>query len=618
MGAEVNFLPVNKNDMKERGWDELDIILVSGDAYVDHPAWASAILGRFLELHGYRVGIIAQPDWRSTHDFRQLGLPRLFFGISAGNLDSMVSHYTADKKKRRGDLYSPGGQDGYRPDRAVIVYSNRIKEAFPGIPIVIGGIEASLRRLAHYDYWSNKIRRSILLDSRADLLVYGMGEYPLLDIARRLAQGEDIRQIQDIQGTAYITDALPEDAMKLPSYEEIQESKHNFNLFTRQLFNNINPYSSPPLAQAHGNRLVIVNPPPLPLTTEQLDSIYQVPFQRSYHPMYEKEGGIPALIPVQFSLLTHRGCFGGCHFCSIGLHQGKFIQNRSIESLTREAQSFIKHPDFKGMIPDLGAASANMYGLSGLDQDKCRQCLRTSCLYPRVCKNLNTDHSSSIKLWSHMRKLQGINHIRVASGVRYDLVLEDLTDKYIYDLCRYHVGGQLKIAPEHVSPAVNRLMGKPGREKYERFMQKFNSANQKLGKKQYLIPYFISAHPGCGLDETVELAEFVRDNLQYYPEQTQNFTPTPMTLSTSMYYTGANPLNGRPVYIPDSSWERKAQRSLLQYRHPDNRAMALEALQKCGRSDLIGSSSKALLKGNSPPPHGKINKSKKSSKPDRK
>ncbi len=614
MGAEVQFLPINKKDMKNRGWDQLDIILISGDAYVDHPAWASALLGRFLAAHGYRVGIIAQPDWRSIDDFKQLGVPRLFFGISAGNLDSMVSHYTADKKKRRGDLYSPGGKDGHRPDRAAIVYTNRIREAFPGIPVIVGGIEASLRRLAHYDYWSNQIRRSLLLDSKADLLVYGMGEYTLLDIARRLTQGEDIKQIRNIQGTAYVSDALPPGALKLPSFEEVRDNKQAFNLFTRQLFNNNNPYSSPPLAQAHGDRMVIINPPPLPLTTKQLDSIYEIPFQRAYHPRYEQAGGIPALNPVQFSLLTHRGCFGGCHFCSIGLHQGKFIQNRSIPSLTREAQSFLDHPDFKGIIPDLGAASANMYGLSGQDQDKCRQCQRPSCLYPRLCKNLDTDHSPSIKLWSHMRQLKGIKNIRVASGVRYDLVLEDPTGKYLYDLCRYHVGGQLKIAPEHISPAVTRLMGKPGREKYELFVQKYNSTNQKLGKKQYLIPYFISAHPGCGLNETVALAEFVRDNLQYYPEQVQNFTPTPMTVSTCMYHTGFNPLNGQPIHIPNSDWERKAQRALLQYRNPDNREMAVEALQKCGRSDLIGSSSKALIREKNLYPGGKRKKSKNSNR----
>lgn len=601
----VQFLPINQDDLNKRGWEQLDIILVSGDAYVDHPAWASALLGRFLESHGYRVGIIAQPDWKSTEDFKQLGVPRLFFGLSAGNLDSMVSHYTADKKKRREDVYSPAGKAGYRPDRALTVYSNRIREAFPDSAIIIGGIEASLRRLAHYDYWSDKVRRSILLDSRADLLVYGMGEYSLLEIARRVEEGQSIREIKDIPGTAYIANSSPANALILPSCEEVQSNKESFSRMTAQVYAHTNPYSSPPLVQPHGNRLVIVNPPSLPLSSEQLDAIYQLPFLRSYHPIYEKAGGIPALEAVQFSLLTHRGCFGGCHFCSIGLHQGKFIQSRSIASVVREAQSLVGHPDFKGIIPDLGGPSANMFGLSGRNEEQCRGCQKKSCLYPRVCKNLDTDHSPSIELWSQMRQIPGIKHIRVASGVRYDLILADRGERYLSELCRYHVGGQLKVAPEHIAPAVTKLMGKPGRDKYLEFMHKFQHINQKLGKKQYLIPYFISAHPGCGLNETVELAEFVRDHLQYHPEQVQNFTPTPMTISTSMYHTGLNPLNHGPLYLPGSSWERKAQRALLQYRNPDNRSMVLEALRKCGRSDLIGSSPKALIKSTAsrPRPH---------------
>ncbi len=596
----MQFLPINKGDMAQRGWDQLDIILVSADAYVDHPAWASALLGRFLESQGLRVGIISQPDWKKTDDFKQLGEPRLFFGVSGGNLDSMVSHYTADKKKRRGDLYSPGGRDDLRPNRAVIVYTNRIREAFPGIPVIIGGIEASLRRLAHYDYWTDKVRRSILIDSKADLLVYGMGEYTLLEICRRLQQGQTIKEIQDAPGTAWVADYLPPGSVKLPSFEEVQNSKSAFNLLTRQVFRYTNPYCSPPLAQAHAEQMLIVNPPVIPLSSEQLDFIYELPFQRAYHPVYEVAGGIPALKPVQFSLLTHRGCFGGCHFCSIGLHQGKFIQSRSVSSLIREAESFLQHPDFKGNIPDLGAASANMFGLSGRDPGKCRECQKSSCLFPRICKNLDTDHTPSLKLWSQMRKLPHLKHIRVSSGVRYDLILEDLSGRYLYELCRCHVGGQLKVAPEHIASSVTRTMGKPGREKYQRFVQKFSAINHKLGKKQYLIPYFISGHPGCGLDETIELAEFVRDNLQYYPEQVQNFTPTPMTISTSMYYTGINPLNNRTVYLPNSDWERKAQRALLQYRNPQNRRLVEEALTKCGRLDLLGSSPRSLMSRSSP------------------
>ncbi len=591
----MDFLPVSKADLKQRNWNELDIILVSGDAYVDHPAWAAAILGRFLERHGYRVGIIAQPDWKTIDDFKQLGAPRLFFGVSAGNLDSMVNHYTADKKKRRDDVFSPGGKAGYRPDRASIVYSNRLREAYPKIPLIIGGVEASLRRLAHYDYWTDKIRRSILLDSKADLLVYGMGEYKLLKIAKFIEAGKDIKRLTNLSGTCYVSSILPDNALELPAYEKVKQSKYEFSLCTGLVHKNTNPYSAPPLAQKHGDRWVIVNPAELPLTPKQMDSIYEIPFLRRYHPMYETAGGVPALKPVQFSILTHRGCFGGCAFCSIGLHQGKYIQSRSIKSIVAEAESFVSHPDFKGSIPDLGAASANMYGMKGKDLEKCKNCKRPSCLFPAVCKNLDTDHSPSIRLWQKMRKVKGIRNIRVASGVRYDLILNDRSGQYLRELCQYHIGGQLKIAPEHIAPTVTKLMGKPVRAEYEKFIAAFNRVNKKLKKEQYLIPYFISAHPGSSLNESVELAEFIRDKLQYYPEQVQNFTPTPMTISSSMYYTGLNPLNGREVYVPRSTWERKAQRALLQYRNRKNKKLIKEALEKCGRTDLIGPGPKALL-----------------------
>jgi len=592
----MDFLPVNKKDFIQRGWDEVDIILVSGDAYVDHPSWAAAILGRFLESNGYRVGIIAQPDWRSLNDFKKLGSPRLFFGISAGNLDTMVNHYTADKKKRHEDLYSPGGESGYRPDRATIVYANRLREAYPGVPIIIGGIEASLRRLAHYDYWADRVRRSILMDSKADLLIYGMGEYRLLDIARYLNAGKDIKYLHKLRNSCYVSSFLPENALELPSYKDISQKPAEFSHSTRLIHQNTNPFSSAVLAQKHGDRWLIANPPAVPLTSQQMDSIYEAPFLRRYHPMYETAGGIPALQPVQFSMVTHRGCFGGCSFCSIGLHQGKFIQSRSIKSLQREAETFLSHPDFKGSIPDLGGPSANMYGLTAKNTDKCQQCSRESCLYPQVCKNLDTDQSPSIRLWRQLRKIEGIRHIRVASGVRYDLILKDNSSEYLRELCRHHVGGQLKVAPEHVAAQVTKLMGKPGRNDYEHFIEIFKQTNRKLGKDQYLIPYFISAHPGSSLKETVELAEFVRDHMQYYPEQVQNFTPTPMTISTSIYHTGINPLNNRQVYVPSSTWERKAQRALLQYRNPDNRKLVLEALEACGRTDLIGSSPSALIR----------------------
>ncbi|MGI5920432.1 MAG: YgiQ family radical SAM protein [Syntrophomonadaceae bacterium] len=591
----MDFLPVNKADLAKRGWDEVDIIIVSADAYVDHPAWAAAILGRFLESRGYRVGVIAQPGWRSLEDICRLGKPRLFFAISGGNMDSMVNHYTADKKRRHKDLYSPGGQTGLRPDRPTIVYANLVRRAYPQVPIVIGGIEASLRRLAHYDYWSNKVRRSILMDSRADLLVYGMGEYSLLEIAARLQNGEDIGFIRNLRGTCYVAPKPNQHALKLPSYEEIAADRQAFAQATRIIYEELNPYCARPLAQKHGNNWVIQNPPAMPLSTRQLDDIYKVPFTRRFHPMYTSRGGVPGLNPVQFSIVSHRGCFGGCAFCSIGLHQGKFIQQRSMQSIVDEAGALANHADFKGTIPDVGAPSANMYGLKGIAQDKCRKCRRISCLFPGVCKNLNTDHSPSVKLWQRLRAIKGIKHIFVSSGIRYDLILRDISGNYLRDLCRYHTGGQLKIAPEHISDRVTNIMRKPGKKEYIKFIQKFYAVNQKLGREQYIIPYFISAHPGCSLQDTVELAEFVRDYLQYYPEQVQNFTPTPMTISTCMYFSGLDPVNGTAVYVPREEKERKWQRALLQYRSKNNKSLVREALRVCHREDLIGSSPRALV-----------------------
>lgn len=592
----MDFLPMTKEDMEHRGWDELDVIFVSGDAYVDHPSWAAAILGRFLEQYGFKVGIIAQPDWNSIKDISRLGQPRLFFGVSAGNIDTMVNHYTADRKKRHEDVFSPGGVSGKRPDRATIVYTNLIRQAFPGVPVVIGGVEASLRRLAHYDYWSDKVRRSILADSKADLLVYGMGEYALLEIARYLKAGHEIKYLTGMRGTCCLSGQHPPDARQIPSFEKVSTDKREFSLATKIIHEELNPYCAHTLAQQHGDRWVVQNPPRLPLTIEELDKIHQLEFLRQSHPDYDEVGGVPALNPVQFSLVTHRGCFGGCAFCSLGLHQGKFIQQRSIESIAREAETFLAHPDFKGSIPDVGAPSANMFGLQGKDFDLCRQCRRSSCLYPNICPNMNTDQMASVKLWRCLRSIKGIKHIRVASGVRYDLILRDSSGQYLKELCRYHVGGQLKIAPEHISERVTRTMHKPGQSDYVKFVKEFKRINQEIGKEQYLIPYFISAHPGSHLSDMVELAEFVRNHLQYYPEQVQNFTPTPMTLSTSMYYTGLDPESGKEVYIPNSLRERKWQRALLQYRNMENWESAREALETCGRKDLIGSGSRCLVK----------------------
>ena len=591
----MGFLPINKSDLDKRGWEQLDVIIVSGDAYVDHPSWAAAVLGRFLESEGYRVGVIAQPDWKSSKDFMRLGEPRLFFAVAAGNVDTLVSHYTAEKNRRKRDLYSPGGQAGLRPDRATIVYSNRIREAYPQASIVIGGVEASLRRLAHYDYWSDKVRNSILIDSRADLLVYGMGEYTLGGIARRVASGEPLEAIHDMRGTCYVAKESLNDSIVLPSVEQVSTEAQAFANMTKIIYRAINPYCAKTLVQAHGNRFVVQNPPIYPLTIAQLDAVYELPYQRRAHPIYDKAGGIPGLESVQFSVVTHRGCFGGCAFCSLGLHQGKFIQSRSAESICREAESLAVHPDFKGTIPDVGGPSANMYGLGGKEADQCQSCKRMSCIYPNVCKNLNTDHNPSVEIWKVLRKIKAVKNIFIASGVRYDLLLEDNSGQYLRDLCQHHVGGQLKIAPEHINDYVAGLMNKPGKAKYFKFMQQFKKINKDLGKDQYLIPYFIAAHPGCSSRDMLELAEFIRDHLQYYPEQVQNFTPTPMTITTAMYYTGLNPLNGKKVSVPKGKRIRDKQRALLQYKNPDNYDLVREALVELERNDLIGSGKKALI-----------------------
>lgn len=588
-------LPISREDMQKRGFKDLDIILVSGDAYVDHPSFGAAILGRFLESRGLRVGLIAQPDWKSIDDFEKLGKPRLFFGVTAGNLDSMLSHYTADKRPRRDDAYSVNGQAGHRPDRATIVYSNRLRQAFPGVPIVIGGIEASLRRLAHYDYWDDAVRRSLLVDSRADLLVYGMGEFTLLEIAERMQQGAKIQDLTDIRGTVYMSGSLPNGkVMEIPALSAVTEDKQAFAASYKMIYNELNPYCARTIAQRHGDRWVVQNPAPLPLTTEQMDDIYDKPFTRRYHPVYHSQGGIPALKPVQFSVVSHRGCFGGCSFCTLTLHQGKFIQSRSAESVIREVELLTKHPDFNGTISDVGGPSANMYGMAGAD-DRCRDCRKSSCLHPGTCRNLEPSHRASVALLRRLREIPKVNHVFVASGVRHDLAMADTGGEYIKELCQHHISGQLKIAPEHVAPGVTKLMGKSNREAYLRFMREYRRINDELEKKQYLVPYFMAGHPGCGVREMIDLAEFIRDNLQYYPEQVQNFTPTPMSLSTCMYYTGLNPLTGEKVFVPRTEEQRAMQRALLQYRDPKNHDLVRQALVKCHRQDLIGKSPKALV-----------------------
>lgn len=590
------FLPVTRADMKERGWDQLDIILVSGDAYVDHPSFGAAILGRFLESKGYRVGIIAQPNWHLDDDFKALGKPRLFFGVTAGNLDSMLNHYTSEKAYRKEDAYSPGGKTGKRPDRATIVYTNRLRSCYPGVPVVIGGIEASMRRLAHYDYWSDSVRRSLLLDSKADLLVYGMGEYTLWEIARRMDAGELIQDITDLRGIVYSAAKAPKERAQviLPSFEEVAGDKKAFAQSYASIYKESNPYRAKQLVQQHGDRWVVQNPPLLPLTTAQLDAVYELPFARAYHPDYNKQGGVPAFQTVQFSMASHRGCFGGCSFCTLALHQGRFIQSRSETSLLAEAELLAKEPGFKGTITDVGGPTANMYRMGGSDLEKCHVCTRLSCLTPRICSNLDRSHQHSIRLLRSIRGISRIKHVFIQSGIRHDLIMADADGGYLEELCAHHVGGQLKIAVEHISPGVVGLMSKPKKQVFLNFAHRFKAINEGLNKKQYLVSYFISGHPGCGVREMIELAEFVRDHLGYHPEQVQSFTPTPMSLSTCIYYTGINPLTGEKVYVPRTEEARKMQRAVLQYRDPQNRELVRQALIKCSRRDLIGNHPKAL------------------------
>lgn len=599
------FLPVTLDDAKRRGWEELDVVLLSGDAYVDHPSFGTAVIGRVLEARGYRVGVIPQPDWTRLDDFKKLGKPRLFFAISAGNLDSMLSNYTANKRRRREDAYSPGGKTGKRPDRATIVYTNRLREAFPGVPIIIGGIEASLRRFAHYDYWDNKIRRSILLDSRADLLIYGMGENQILAIAQGLQGGTRIEELNDIRGTVYWGKSFGEikNYLELPSFEEVNEDKRKYAESFKLQYLEQDPVKGKTLIQKHGDQYVIQNPPAKLLNTEQMDFVYNLPYIRDYHPMYEEAGGVPAIREVKFSITSHRGCFGGCSFCSITHHQGKIIQSRSQESILKEVRLLTQMPDFKGIIHDVGGPTANFRITACKKQVDKGACPGKDCLYPQPCKALEVDHSQYFNLLRAIRSVPKVKRVFIRSGVRYDyLLLDKSSDKFLEELCEYHVSGQLKVAPEHISKKVTDLMRKPGKKIYEEFKARYNKTNQKLGKRQYLVPYFIASHPGATLKEAVELAEYIRD-MGYHPEQVQDFTPTPGSLATCMYYTELDPFTGQRVYVAKTQEERQMQRALMQFRDPKNHPLVYKALQRAGRLDLVGYGPKALI----PPP----NKSKK-------
>lgn len=589
------FLPMTRQDMENRGWDELDFIFVSGDAYVDHPSFGPAIICRLLEKHGYKVGIIAQPDWRGEEDFRRLGRPRLAFLVSSGNMDSLLNKFTAAKKTRHEDAYSPGGKSGCRPERAVIVYTNKLREIWPGVPVIIGGIEASLRRFAHYDYWTNRVRRSVLMDSQADLLVYGMGEKQILEIASDLHQGVAVENIQDVAGTCY---RVPDfdyvyDYVKLPDFETVAVDKKAFADAFADIYLEQDAIRGKKLVQRNGEACVVQNPPAMPLAEEEMDEIYDLPYQRTYHPMYEKAGGVPAIKEVKFSLVSQRGCFGGCNFCAIVSHQGRIIQRRSHASILREAKLLTELPDFKGYIHDVGGPTANFRRPSCDEQLQRGTCRGKECLSPTPCKNIVADHSDYLSLLRELRKLPKVKKVFIRSGIRFDYLML-VKDSFLEELCKYHISGQLKIAPEHISDRVTRLMGKSNKEVYRKFVQRFKAMNERLGKKQYLVPYFMSSHPGARLEDAIELAEFIRD-LGYRPEQVQDFIPTPGTLSTAMYYSGIHPLTGEAVYTAKNPHEKRMQRALMQYWIPGNRPLVREALRLAHRTDLIGFDKKCLV-----------------------
>jgi len=593
----TNFLPINKDDMKERGWEQLDFVLVSGDAYVDHPSFGTAVIGRVLESRGYKVGIIAQPEWENNEAFKVLGKPKLGFLITSGNIDSMVNHYTAAKKKRSDDLYSPGGKGGYRPDRATIVYSTKVKELYSDVPIILGGLEASLRRFAHYDYWSNKVRRSILLDSKADLIVYGMGERQIIEIAEALESGIPAKEITFIKGTVYKTKDKDRayQALFLPHYDEILESKKKYAESFMLQYNNMDSIVGKPLVESYKNYYVVQNPPPEPMPQMELDDIYALPYMRTYHPIYEGKGGIPAIKEVKFSLISNRGCFGNCSFCAITFHQGRVVQPRSHRSILAEAKQIVWDPEFKGYIHDVGGPTANFRHAACEKQVKHGVCVDRQCLYPKPCKQLKIDHKDYLKLLRNLRQLPNVKKVFIRSGLRYDYLIHDNNDEFFRELVEHHISGQLKVAPEHVSPKVLEKMGKPQREVYDKFTKKYHKLNEDLGMKQFLVPYLMSSHPGSDLKEAIELAEYLRD-LGHMPEQVQDFYPTPGTLSTCMYHTELDPRTMEPVYVPKSGHEKAMQRALIQYRKPQNYNLVHEALMKAGRDDLIGFDKRCLIR----------------------
>lgn len=600
---QQHFLPTTREEVLRRGWDRLDFILITGDAYVDHPSFGAAIISRLLEKRGYSVGIIAQPDWKDIGSFRALGRPKLAFLITAGNVDSMVNHFSVGKKRRKKDAYSPGGKPGNRPDRAVLVYTTCVKQAYKKVPIILGGLEASLRRFSHYDYWSNSVRRSVLTDSKADLLVYGMGENPIVEIAERLAGGTPVTEITSVRGTVYRTSTLDrlsgERFITLPAFEQVSSGKAVFAESFMTQYANTDPFSADILVEPVGEGYIVANPPPFPLTTDELDTIYELPYVRRAHPIYSEAGGIPAIEEVMFSLTQSRGCFGSCHFCSLSFHQGRIIQSRSHQSLLREAKTLTHMVEFKGNIHDVGGPTANFRQPACAKQATEGACTDRACLFPTTCKNLIVDHSDYLALLRKLRAVEGVKRVFIRSGIRFDYLLADRDPTFFRELLAHHVSGQLKVAPEHSCDNVLRMMGKPSNGLFDTFFERFRSLNKQLGKEQYIVPYFISSHPGATLEDAVKLAEYL-NRKKITTKQVQDFYPTPGTLSTCMYWTGTDPKTGSRIKVARDPKERRLQRALLQWRKPENYHLVQEALTLTDRTDLIGNSPRCLIPSKPP------------------
>lgn len=592
-----DFLPVSRQDMDKLGWGRLDFILVTGDAYVDHPSFGGAVISRVLVDAGYKVGIIAQPNWRDVEAFKILGRPKYGFLVTAGNIDSMVNHYSVSKRRRKSDNFSPGGEMGLRPDRATIVYTNMIRRAFKKIPIILGGIEASLRRFAHYDYWDDKVRRSMLVDSEANMLIYGMGEKQVLEIAEYMESGIDLNNITHIPGTCFMTDSLENiyDAVEIPSYEIITEDKDAYNEAFRVQYEEQDPIRGKRIVQQHKNQYLVQNPPMMPLNREELDWVHGLHYMRNYHPMYEKDGGIPAIREVKFSIISERGCFGSCSFCALTFHQGRIVQSRSHESIMAEAQKIIEDKDYKGYIHDIGGPTANFRSPACDKQLKHGSCKHKQCLFPEPCQNLKVDHQDLIHLLRKVRDIPKVKKVFLRSGLRYDYIMADKNKNFMKELCEHHVSGQLKVAPEHVAEEVLEHMGKPCGRTYNDFVKLYNRTNKEINKEQYIVPYLMSSHPGSTLKSAIRLAEYLRD-INYTPEQVQDFYPTPGTLSTAMFYTGKDPITGKKVYVPKSREEKQMQRALLQFKNPKNYDLVVKALKQAHREDLIGDGPKCLVR----------------------